>query len=102
MNTNNLEVIPFIIEFVGTYLYVLVNFLTRDPLIIAVIIGILFIVSGFLFNYKGDFNPALTFPKFLTSYSLDKVSIIKIVFQFFAGIMAFLTYKIFVYKKDGN
>ena len=53
-------------------------------------------------GHKGDFNPALSFPKFLSSYYTDKVSAIKIVFQICAGIMAFLTYKIFIYKKDAK
>ena len=100
MSGNNLEVLPLAIEFIGTYLYVFANFLTRDPLIIAIVVGLLFIISGYGFGHKGDFNPALTFPKFLSSYYTDKISAIKIVFQVCAGIMAFLTYKIFVYKKD--
>tara|TARA_B100001093_G_C26824183_1_gene1013275 strand:- start:1634 stop:1942 length:309 start_codon:yes stop_codon:yes gene_type:complete len=102
MSGNNLEVLPFAIEFIGTYLYVLANFLTRDPLIIAMAVGLLFLISGYGFGHKGDFNPALSFPKFLSSYYTDKVSAIKIVFQICAGIFAFLTYKIFVYKKDAK
>lgn len=102
MSSNNLEVLPFAIEFIGTYLYVLANFFTRDPFFIAVAVGLLFLISGYGFGHKGDFNPALSFPKFLSSYYTDKVSAIKIVFQICAGIMAFLTYKIFIYKKDAK
>lgn len=102
MSGSNLEVLPLIIEFIGTYIYVFANFLTKDPLTIAIVVGFLFIISGYVFGNKGDFNPALSFPKFLSSYYTDKVSAIKIVFQICAGIMAFLTYKIFIYKKDGK
>lgn len=100
MNINN--VYPYFIEFFGTYIYVLINFFTRDPFIVSFMISLLFIISSTVFNYKGDFNPALTFPKYLYEYYTHRQSGIKTIFQMASGIMAYLTYKIVIYYKNGK
>ena len=93
---------PYFIEFLGTYLYVIINFFTRNPYIISVVISLLFIISSEVLGHKGDFNPALTFPKYLYEYYTHRESGIKIIFQLASGIMAYLTYKIITYYKNAK
>jgi len=66
------------------------------------VVSLLFIISSQVLGHKGDFNPALTFPKSLYDYYTDKQSSIKIIFQLASGIMAYLTYKIITYNKNAE
>lgn len=100
MNNNMTDIIPLLIEFLGTYLYVLVNFITRDPIVVSFMIGSLFIISAYIFGHKGDFNPGLTFPEYLLSKYSKKSALLKIITQLLGGMIAVLTYKIYTYYKD--
>lgn len=87
-----------IIEFVGTFIYVLISFLTQSPFIVSVTIGLLFLISGKIYN-KGDFNPILTITKYILDYYKVNEFLYKILFQVLGGLLSILIYKMLLYNK---
>ena len=86
----------YLMELIGTYLYVLMNLYTRNGIIIGLSIALIIIFGARVFLHKGDYNPMITLAMLLDGRITAVGLLYKWGNQFLAVILAFLTYKILV------
>jgi glycerol uptake facilitator-like aquaporin len=89
----NGKILNYLVELIGTYLYVFINIYSNNAIITGIsLAGI--IILGHLLSFDGHYNPAVTFSMLLDNKLTIIEVIINICLQFFAGYLAYLTYKI--------
>ena len=83
----------YILEIIGTYLYVFINLYSKNAIITGISLAIIIII-GHLLSYNGYFNPSVTLSMYLDNILSFFELLIHISVQFLAGYLAYLTNKI--------
>ena len=89
----NEKMLNYLVELIGTYLYVFINIYSKNAIITGLSLASI-IIFGHLLSFNGHYNPVVTFLMFIDNKLTITELLINVGLQFFAGYLAYLTYKI--------